>query len=121
MKDYLVHSGRKRGDGKKLVGALSAQKLLLWNMAQSSKPFIARWTIKLLGNSGYRKLIEALERQKYVVYTKDEKAVDRAFRSAYFSDVEELGQAYELEGVKPRITINRPFQIGIVVYQLAKQ
>ena len=30
MKDYLVYTGRKRGDGKKLVGALSAQKLLLY-------------------------------------------------------------------------------------------
>ena len=37
-----------------------------------------------------------------------------------FSDLEELGQAYELESRKPRITINRPFQIRIAVYQLAK-
>ena len=29
MKAYMVHTGRKRGEGKKLVGALSAQKLLL--------------------------------------------------------------------------------------------
>ena len=33
---------------------------------------------KLLGNSGYGKLIEALERQTNVIYTKDEKVVDRA-------------------------------------------
>ena len=26
MKDYMSHTGRKRGEGKKLVGALSAQK-----------------------------------------------------------------------------------------------
>lgn len=30
MKDYLQRSGRKGGDGKKLVGALSAPKLLLY-------------------------------------------------------------------------------------------
>jgi len=30
MKDYLQRTGRQRGDGKKLVGALSAQKLLLY-------------------------------------------------------------------------------------------
>ena len=30
MKDYLQCTGTKRGDGKKLVGALSAQKLLLY-------------------------------------------------------------------------------------------
>ena len=29
MKDYMARTGRKRGEGKKLVGALSAQKLLL--------------------------------------------------------------------------------------------
>ena len=76
---------------------------------------------KLLGNSSYGKLIEALERQTYMVYTKDEKVVSRALRSAYFSDLDELWQAYELENRKPRISINRPIQIGIAVYQLAKQ
>ena len=75
---------------------------------------------KLLGNSGYGKLIEALERQTNVIYTKDEKVVDRALRSAYYSDLDEIGAAYELESRKPRITIRRPFQIGIAVYQLAK-
>ena len=75
---------------------------------------------KLLGNSGYGKLIEALERQTNVIYTKDEKVVDRALRSAYFEDLDEIGAAYELESRKPRITIRRPFQIGIAVYQLAK-
>ena len=48
---------------------------------------------KLLGNSSYGKLIEALKRQTCVVYTKDEKVVDRALRSAYFEDLDELGQA----------------------------
>ena len=75
---------------------------------------------KLLGNSGYGKLIEALERQTNVIYTKDEKVVDRALRSTHFSDLDEVRQAYELESRKPRNTIRRPFQIGIAVYQLAK-
>ena len=75
---------------------------------------------KLLGNSAYGKLIEALERQTNVYYTKDEKVVDRALRSAYFSDLDEIGEAYELESRKARITIRRPFQVGIAVYQLAK-
>jgi len=30
MKDYMAHTGRKRRAGKKLVGRLSAQKLLLY-------------------------------------------------------------------------------------------
>ena len=75
---------------------------------------------KLLGNSAYGKLIEALEGETNIIYTKDEKVVDRALRSAYFSDLDEVGQAYELESRKPRVTVRRPFQVGIAVYQLAK-
>ena len=161
MLDYLRSTGRKRGDGRKLVGALSAQRelvyapLLLWYVehgavikrvyrtidyqpakifpwlvervtearrtgdVEKSKALLAE-VFKLLGNSGYGKLIDALERQTNIIYTKDEKAVDRALRSAYFSDLDEIGQAYELESRKPRITIRRPFQVGIAVYQLAK-
>ena len=40
-----------------------------------SKALLAE-VFKLLGNSGYGKLIEALERQTDVIYTKDEKVVD---------------------------------------------
>ena len=161
MLDYLKRTKRNRGDGKKLVGALSAKKILLyapllrwylehgavitnvyrtidyqptkiftWFVEQvtearrtgdreKSKGLLAE-VFKLLGNSGYGKLIEALERQTNVIYTKDEKVVDRALRSAFFSDLDEIGEAYELESRKPRITIRRPFQVGIAVYQLAK-
>ena len=86
---------------------------------EKSKALLAE-VFKMLGNSGYGKLIEALERQTNTIYIKDEKVVDRALRSAYFSDLDEIGQAYELESRKPRITIRRPFQVGIAVYQLAK-
>jgi len=55
-----------------------------------------------------------------VIYTKDRNVVDRALRSAYFEDLDKIGQAYELESRKPRITIRQLFQIGIAVYQLAK-
>ena len=161
MLKYLRDTGRKRGEDKKLMGTLSAQRilvyapLLLWYVnhgavikkvyrtidytpAKIFPWFVAQVTaarrtgdkeeskalladiFKLLGNSGYGKLIEALERQTNVIYTKDEKVVDRALRSAYFSDLDEIGEAYELESRKPRITIRRPFQIGIAVYQLAK-
>ena len=74
---------------------------------------------KLLGNSAYR-FIEAVERQTRVIYTKDEDEVDKHLRSAYFEDLEEIGDAYKIESRKNKVTINRPFQIGIVVYQLAK-
>ena len=157
----MKRTGRKTEAGKKLVGALSAQKLLLYapmlqwyvkhgaeitavyrtidyQATKALKWFVdevteARRTgdvdkskalladiFKLLGNSSYGKLIEALERQTRVIYTKDEKVVDRALRSAYFEDLDEIGRAYELESRKPRILIRRPFQIGIAVYQLAK-
>ena len=86
---------------------------------EKSKALLAE-VFKLLGNSAYGKRIEALERQTNVIYNKDEKVVDRALRSAYFSDLDEKGKAYELESRKPRITIRRPFQVGIAVYQLAK-
>ena len=46
--------------------------------------------------------------------------VDRALRSAFFEDLDEIGQAYELESRKPRILIRLPFQIGIAAYQMAK-
>ena len=86
---------------------------------EKSKALLAE-VFKLLGNSGYGKLIEALERQTNIIYTKDEKVVDRALRSAYFSDLDKIGQAYEPESRKPRITIRRPCQVEIAVYQLAK-
>jgi len=161
MEEYLVRMGRQRGDGGKLVGALSAQRillyapLLLWYVnhgavvtgvsrtidyepgkiftwfvdqvteacwtgdADNSKALLAE-VFNLLGNSAYRNLIEALERQTNMIYTKDKKVADRALQSAYFEDLDEIGEAYELESRKPRITIRRPFQIGIAVYQLAK-
>ena len=75
---------------------------------------------KLLGNSAYGKFIEAVKRQTKVLYTKDEDVVDRHLRSAYLEDFEEIGDAYKIESPKDKITINRPFQVGIVVYQLAK-
>ena len=65
-------------------------------------------------------MIEAVERHANVSYTKDEKTVDRALRSAWFEDLTEVGAAYEITSRKPRVTIHRPFQVGIAVYQLAK-
>lgn len=41
------------------------------------------------------------------------KVVDRALQSAYFSNLDEVGEAYALEGRKLLITISQLFQIGI--------
>lgn len=38
----------------------------------------------------------------------------------WFEDLEEIGDACELECRKNNVTINLPFQIGIVVYQFVK-
>jgi len=161
MLDYLIRTGRKRTNGKKLLGAMDADKVLLytpllqwyidhglelqavyttieyqpekvlaWFVEQvtearrmgdtDKEKVIFAEVFKLLGNSGYGKLIEALERHTNVSYTKDEKTVDRALRSAWFEDLTEIGDAYEITSRKPRVTIHRAFQVGIAVYQLAK-
>ena len=75
---------------------------------------------KLLGNNSYGKMIEALERHTIVSYTKDEKTVDRVLRSAWFENLTEIADAYEITSRKSRVTIHRPFQVAISVYQLAK-
>ena len=161
MHNYLQKTGRKLVPGKKLMGTLAAEKILIfaplleWYLEHGAEITRVHRTIdytpakifpwfveqvtearrtgdkhkdkallgdifKLLGNSGYGKLIEALERQTNVTYTRDEKVVARYMRSAYFEDITEVGKAYELESRKAQITIRRPFQIGIAVYQLAK-
>ena len=83
------------------------------------KAFLAE-VFKLLGNSAYGRFIEAVERQTKVLCTKDENVVDKHLRSVWFEDLEEIGDAYKIESRKNKVTVNRPFQVGIVVYQLAK-
>ena len=75
---------------------------------------------KLLGNSAYGKFIEAVERHTNTIYTCDEEEVDKSLRSSRFKTLEEIGPAYKVELRKIKINIDRPFQVGIVVYQLAK-
>ena len=75
---------------------------------------------KLLGNAAYGKVSKAVERQLKVLYTKGENTVDKHLRSVWFEDLEGIGDAYKIECRKNKVTINRPFQVGIVVYQLAK-
>jgi len=48
------------------------------------------------------------------------KTVDRALRSAWFEDLTEIADAYEITSRKPRVTTDRPFQVGTAVYQLTK-
>ena len=87
--------------------------------ADKEKAFFAE-VFKLLGNSAYGKFIEAVESQTRTLYTKDEDELDKKLRSAWFEDLDVIGDVYKIECRKPKVKINHPFQAGIVVYQLAK-
>ena len=78
-------------------------------------------TAKLKGNSFYGKMIENLEKHMNTKFTTDEKLIDKIFRSPYFDDLEEISNgSFEVSQRKRRMTITRPYQCGIAVYQLAK-
>ena len=46
--------------------------------------------------------------------------VDKALRSPFFHNSEEIGGAYEIKEFKRTVMIKRPYQCGIALYQLAK-
>ena len=78
-------------------------------------------TAKLKGNSFYGKMIENLEKHISTKFTKDEKLIDNIFRSPFFEDLEEINEGvFEVRQRKKQVTITRPYQCGIAVYQLAK-
>jgi hypothetical protein len=77
-------------------------------------------TYKLKGNSFYGKMIEDLEKHTKTSYTQNESDVDKAFRSPFFDDLDVINETYELKERKRQVNINRPYQCGIAVYQLAK-
>ena len=54
-------------------------------------------------------------------FTRDEKLIDKIFRSPFFEDLEEINEGlFEVRQRKRQVTITRPYQCGIAVYQLAK-
>ena len=78
-------------------------------------------TAKLKGNSFYGKMIENLEKHMNTKFTTDEKLIDEIFRSPFFEDLEEINEGvFEVRKRKKQVTITRPYQCGIAVYQLAK-
>ena len=78
-------------------------------------------TAKLKGNSFYGKTIENLEKHMNTKFTTDEKLIDKIFRSPFFEDLEEINEGvFEVRQRKRQVTITRPYQCGIAVYQLAK-
>ena len=78
-------------------------------------------TAKLKGNSFYGKMIENLEKHMTTKFTRDEKLIDKIFRSPFLEDLEEISNGvFEVRQRKRQVTITRPYQCGIAVYQLAK-
>ena len=78
-------------------------------------------TAKLKGNSFYGKMIENLEKHMNTKFTTDVELIDKIFRSPYFDDLEEISEGvFEVRQRKRQVTITRPYQCGIAVYQLAK-
>ena len=77
-------------------------------------------TYKLLANSAYGKMIENLERQDRVELTADVRHVQKLVLDPFFRDAEEVGDTFKLKMGKRSIVIDRPYQCGIAVYQLAK-
>ena len=77
-------------------------------------------TAKLKANSFYGKMIEDVARHCNTIFTSDENKVDKAMRSPYLEDLEEIGDAYEIREGKKKVSVDRAYQCGIAVYQLAK-
>ena len=75
---------------------------------------------KLKVNSFYGKMIEDVARHADTTFTSYERKVDAAMRSPYLEDFEEIGDAYEIREGKQKVSVDRAYQFGIAVYQLAK-
>ena len=75
---------------------------------------------KIKGNSFYGKMIEDFGRHKSTKFTREEMVVDKVLRSPLFDNLEEISGAYEIKELQRTVTIKRPYQCGIAVYQLAK-
>ena len=55
---------------------------------------------KLTGNSFYGKMIEDLGRHKSTRFTRKEMVFDKALRSPFFNNLEEIGETYEIKEFK---------------------
>ena len=77
--------------------------------------------LNLKGTVFTEKMIENLEKHMNTKFTTNEKLIDEIFRSPYFDDLEEISNGvFEVGQRKRQVTITRPYQCGIAVYQLAK-
>ena len=63
-------------------------------------------------------MIEDLGRHMSKKFTCEEKVVDKALRSPFFDDLEEIGGVYEIKEFM--WTVKRPYPCGIAMFQLGK-
>ena len=74
---------------------------------------------KLKGNSFYGKMIEDLGRHESTKFKREERSADKALRSLFFDNLEEIGGAYEIKEFKRSVMIKRSYQCGIAVYHVS--
>ena len=55
-----------------------------------------------------------------MTFTINEELVNEMFRSPFFEDLEQINTAFEIKEHKWQVTIMRPYQCGIAVYQPGK-
>ena len=120
MLDYLTRTGRKRTTGKKLLGTLEAYEILLytpllrWYIEHGLELQAVYTTIEYQPGKILAGFVDEVtdarrmgdtDKEKAIFaelsYTKDEKTVDRALRSAWFEDLTEIADAYEITSRKP--------------------
>ena len=65
-------------------------------------------------------MIEDLSLHKSTKFTREGRSVDKALRSPFFDNLEEIGGVYEIKEFKRSVMIKRPYQCGIALDQLAK-
>ena len=65
-------------------------------------------------------LIEDLMKPLKTTFTIDEELVDESLRSPFFEDLEEINTAFEIKEHKQQVTIKKPYQCIIALYQFAK-
>ena len=115
MHNYLQQSGRKRfPEQKKLLGVMSAKKILLY------APLLAWYLNRGLKLTAVYRTIEYEPREIFSWFVNEVANNRRKGDADKDKTLEEIGPAYKVELRKIKINIDRPFQVGIVVYQLAK-
>ena len=77
-------------------------------------------THKLKGNSFYGKMTKDIMKHLKTTFTISKELVDETFKSPFFEDLKEINATFEIRECKCQVTITRPYQDRIAIYQLTK-